>query len=72
LTSEQMADALMFKVPRKGDRRPPRFITPDSSKIEYWRWLGWVLLASEPDVRAAARDKDIDDTRREDESQGRR
>jgi hypothetical protein len=57
----------MFRMPRKGDRSAPVFITPDTKKIEYWRWLGWVLICSEVEVIAAMRDKDIDETRREDE-----
>jgi hypothetical protein len=66
-----MADALMFRMPRKGDRSAPVFITPQTRNVEYWRWLGWVLLCSEEDVQAAARDRDIDETRQDDE-RGRR
>ena len=62
-----MADALMFRMPRKGDRSAPVFITPVTERIEYWRWLGWVLLADEREIRRA----DVDDARREDEK-GRR
>ena len=53
----------MFRIPRKGDRGGPVFMTPPSKEINYWRWRGWILLIDEREVRRA----DLDDTRESDE-----
>lgn len=53
----------MFRIPDKGDRSRPVFITPSAKYVNYWRWRGWILLCSERDIRRA----DIDDTRESDE-----
>jgi hypothetical protein len=60
-------DALMFKPSKKPDG-PPEFRTVDERRVNYYRWLGWYLLAKESDVRYA----DVEDVRKEDESRGRR
>jgi hypothetical protein len=59
-------EALMFR-PSRADAGAPDFRVVDERKVNYFRWLGWFLLAKESDVRFA----DLDDVRREDE-QGRR
>lgn len=56
-------DCLMFRIPAKGDKSKPVFITPPSDRINYWRWRGWILLIDEHEVRRA----DLDDTRESDE-----
>lgn len=58
----------MFRIPREGDTGGPVFHTPPMSEIAWWRKMGWVLLIDERDVRRA----DLDDTREQDESRGRR
>jgi hypothetical protein len=56
----------MFRPPAHD--AAPNFKVCDVGKIEYYRWLGWFLLASEEDIRMA----DLDDTRRADENKWRR
>jgi hypothetical protein len=54
-------DALMFRWDEKGELFIFNVVPVD--KIEYWRWMGWYLLANERDIRQA----DIEDVRRSDE-----
>ena len=61
-------DALMFKTPPTGVHGAPVFITVDVEDIQWWRSLGWYLLADERSVRFA----DLEDVRRDDEARGRR
>ena len=63
-----MADALMVKVQPKGSTSPPQFKVVPSGNVEYHRWLGYMLLIDERDVRRA----DVEDVRKDDESRGRR
>lgn len=63
-----LADALMVKVQPDGSTSPPQFKVVASEHVNYYRWLGYILLIDERDVRRA----DIDDTRRADEERGRR
>jgi hypothetical protein len=56
----------MVRLP-KSDNGPPEFKVVPSGAVNYYRWLGYILLADERDVRRA----DVEDVRKDDE-QGRR
>jgi hypothetical protein len=59
-------DALMFRPPAHD--AAPNFKVCELGEVAYFRRFGWILLASELDVRMA----DLDDTRRADENKWRR
>jgi hypothetical protein len=54
-------DALIFRWDEKGESFI--FNVVPVEKLEYWRWMGWYLLAYVRDIRQA----DIEDVRRSDE-----
>lgn len=54
-------DALIFRMDEKAQKYIFHVVPVD--KLEFWRWMGWYVLANERDIRQA----DIEDVRRSDE-----
>lgn len=62
-----MANALMVRIERQGYAGPPTFRVVPSGTVNYHRWIGWLLLADEHEIRPSGREdarrSDIEDVR---------